>query len=241
MKGMHLPDNIKKVIDEFVNNLESVYGDGLVSAVLYGSAASGEYAFKHSNVNMMIVLKDASLDNLGKISHFINKRKFMIINPLFFTEDYIKRSTDTFPIEFMDMKENHLVLKGKDVLKDINIDTAHLRFQCEQELKLKIINIKRYYLRTGDKAMLEGFLFKSLSSSIHILRNLIRLKGKIPPYTKEEVLDQAAQEFGIDIVPLRKILDAKNKNLKLDRSGIGDLYSSLIKTLEAASDKVDHL
>ena len=241
MKEMNLPNNVKKVIDEFVKNLDSVYGDNLISVMLYGSAASGEYTLKHSNVNMMIILKDTSLDNLAKISQFINKRKFMVINPVFFTEDYIKCSTDTFPIEFMDMKENHIVLKGKDVLKDINIDIRNLRFQCEQELKSKIINIKRLYLRTTNTTLLRKLLFKSVSSSAHILRNLVRLKGKEPSYKKEEVLNQVAQEFGINTAPLQNILDARNKNLKLSRPEIENLFISLIETLETASDKVDHL
>ncbi len=214
MKNMNLPDRVKKIIDEFSRELESVYGDGLISVVLYGSAASGEYARRHSNINVMVVLKDASLGNIVKISPVINKRRFAIINPVFFTEDYIKRSTDTFPIEFIDIKENYIILKGKDVIKDININMAHLRFQCEQELKSKMINIKRLYLRTANIKLLKELLFKSVSSGIHILRNLIRLKGKTPPYKKEEVLDQVRQEFGIDTMPLKKILDAKNGNIK---------------------------
>lgn len=241
MKEMNLPNKVKKVINEFVKNLESVYGDSLISVVLYGSAASGEYMLKHSNVNMMIILKDTSLDNLAKISQFINKHKFMVINPVFFTEDYIKHSTDTFPIEFMDMKENHIVLKGKDVLKDINIDIRNLRFQCEQELKSKIINIKRLYLRTVNTALLRKFLFKSVSASAHILRNLVRLKGEEPSYKKEEALNQVTQEFGINTTPLQNILDARNKNIKLIRPEIENLFTFLIETLETASDKVDHL
>ena len=58
-----------------------------------------------------------------------------MINPVFFTEDYIIRSTDVFPIEFLDMKENHVTLYGKDLFEAIAVDTKNLRFQCEQEIK----------------------------------------------------------------------------------------------------------
>ena len=84
MREINLPDNIKKTMDEFLRLLKGAYGDGLVSVVLYGSAASGDYSGRHSNINMAVILKDASIGSLSKMSAFINKRKFMIINPVFF-------------------------------------------------------------------------------------------------------------------------------------------------------------
>jgi predicted nucleotidyltransferase len=241
MQEIMLPDKTKKIINEFVEQLEGAYGDCLVSIILYGSAASGEYALRHSNINIAVILKDASLGSLSKISRLINKRKFLIINPVFLTEDYIRHSTDSFPIEFTDMKENHAILHGKDVLKGIVIDIKNLRFQCEQELKSKIINIKMAYLRATNSFFLKKLLFKSLTSSIHVLRNLIRLKGKVPPYGKEEALNQISREFGIDVAALQAILDARSKNLNLNRKKIDNLYTRLVETLEAISDKIDQL
>ena len=239
MKGMTLPGNIKKTIEGFIKSLKGIYGDDLISVILYGSAASGEYAGKHSNINIAVILKDTSLDVLSKASRILNKRKFLIMNPVFFTEEYVKRSTDVFPIEFIDMKENHVVLYGKDVLNEINIDVKNLRFQCEQELKSKIINIKRQYLMTTSTFMLKNLLFKSLTSSVHILRNLVRLKGKTPSYAKEEVLKAVVKEFDVDAAPLLTILDAKNRNARISRQEVDRLFNFLVETLENVSDKVD--
>lgn len=241
MKELGLPNNIKKIIGEFVGLLKGAYGDYLIAVILYGSAASGEYALRHSNINIAVILRDASLKSLSKISAILNKRRFLIINPVFLTEDYIKRSTDVFPIEFIDMKENHVVLHGKDVLKDIDINIKNLRFQCEQELKSKIINIKRAYLRTTNKFLLKKILFKSLTSSVHILRNLLKLKGKGPSYAKEGVLNEISREFGLDVAALQKIWDARSKNLNLSRGEITNLFTCLVETLEAIADKIDRL
>lgn len=238
---MNLPDNIKKAIDQFVALLKNAYGGELISVILYGSAASGEYARRHSNIDLAIVLKNASLGAISKTSRFINKRRFMMINPVFFTVDYIKHSTDVFPIEFTDMKENHAVLYGEDIFKDIEISTENLRFQCEQELKSKIINIKRAYLGAAGKEALKKTLFMAVTSSLYILRNLIRLKGLRPPHRKEEVLSDISREFGVDAAPLNKILSAKAGNISLSRGEITGLFSHLVETLETISSKVDQL
>lgn len=241
MKELNLPDKIKKIIDEFVGQLKGAYGEGLVSVILHGSVVSGEYASRHSNVNVAVILKDASIGSLSKVSGFINKRKFMIISPVFFTEDYIKRSTDVFPIEFIDMKENSLALYGRDLFKDIDIDIKNLRFQCEQELKSKIVNMKMAFLRSTDVSMLKKILFKSLTSSLHILRNLVRLKGKKPSYSRTDILKEVSLEFGVAIAPLKDILDLRSGNLNPCREKVIRLFARLVETLEAISDKVDRL
>lgn len=241
MEKLNLPCNIQKAVADFVVNLKNIYSDQLVAVVLYGSAASGEYAGRHSNVNLAVILKDTAIQSLKKASRFINKSRFSIINPIFFTEDFIKKSADVFPIEFLDIKENYIVLYGEDVFGDLQIDIKNLRFQCEQELKSKILNIKKLYLRMRDRAILKDLLFKSFTSSLHILRNLVRLKGKMPSYKKEDVLDEVAREFTVDVSALRKILDAKNKNIRLSNKDIDELFASLVETLEDISEKVDLL
>ena len=241
MKETNLPNGIKRVIDNFLGNLKDAYGESLVSVTLYGSAAIGEHGGSNSNINIAVVLKDASLGSLSKALSFINKREFSTISPVFLTEDYIRRSTDVFPIEFLDMKENHIVLYGKDVFSSIVVDIKNLRFQCEHELKSKMLNIKKLYLRVSSKRVLRELLFRSLTSTLHILRNLVRLEGRSPAYSKGDIIDEVSALFGIDVSIMKSILDAKNGNLKLNDKEIYSLFSGFVDTLEKISDKVDAL
>lgn len=238
MKDLNIPGKLKKNLEDFLQRLKEIYQEALVSIILYGSAASGEFVDKHSNLNVLAVLTNTDLENLNKASKVINK--FRMINPLFLTEDYIVNSLDIFPIEFLDMKENYFVLYGKDVLKDIHIDTKNLRFQCEQELKAKLINLKQLYLRINkEKVALRNLLFKSFTSILHILRNVLRLKGKIPPYKKEDIIKELHQEFQIDRGIWDKILAAKNKQIKLSAKEIEFLFINFVKELGKIVDVVD--
>lgn len=241
MGQLNLPQRLKNSLEDFTKKLKDVYGDGLISVILYGSAASGEFAAKRSNINLSIVLNDTSLDNLAKIAKIINMPRFQALNPFFFTEDYIARSTDVFPIEFLDMKENYALVYGKDVLKDIRIDIKNLRFQCEHELKAKLLNIKRLYLRTRNERELKNLMFQSFTSAMHLLRNLIRLKGKTPSYPKDTLIKEISKEFGIDGSIFDKIYAVKRGSIKLSYKEADALFCDFVKELEKAVEIVDKL
>ena len=240
MNGLKIPERIKNSIQRFIQGLKDIYQQDLVSVVLYGSAASGEFVDKHSNLNILVVLKNTDLENLKASQGII--RKSPMINPLFLTEGYIKSSTDIFPIEFLDMQENYFVLWGKDVLKDITVETSNLRFQCEQELKAKLVTLRQLYLRLNkNNPALRNLLFKSLTSTLHILRNILRLKGAKPPYLKTDILKEVFLKFHIDISLLQKLLALKNKQIKLNNKDIDDLFVNFVRELEKIVEIVDRL
>ncbi|MFA5145133.1 MAG: hypothetical protein WC723_03920 [Candidatus Omnitrophota bacterium] len=235
-----LNKELQNISQDFTLNIENIYKDNLVSVILYGSAASGEFINKHSNLNVLVVLKNADLDNLARASGLINKRRFRLIHPLFLSESYIRSSNDVFPIEFLDMKENYTVLSGSDALKNITIDTRNLRFQCEQELKAKIIALKQCYLRNSESAgQLSASLLKAFTSITHILRNVLRIKGRQPPYLKQDILKDLEAEFQIDKAAWEKILAAKNKQVKLNAKEAKRLFVNFVKDVEEITNFID--
>lgn len=238
MQQLNISDKLKNKIKNFIQGLKDNYQDELVSVVLYGSAASNEFIEKHSNLNLLIILRNTDLNSLKKASRLVNK--FRMISPLFLTEEYIKSSTDIFPIEFLDMQENYLVLFGKDVLKDIMVDTRNLRFQCEQELKVKLLNLKQLYLKVSrDKFALSRLLLKSVNSTLHILRNVLRLKQRKPPYLKQDILKELISEFQINAEVWEKVLSAKNKQVKLNLKDTNLLFRDFVSELERIVNIID--
>ncbi|MCX5698324.1 MAG: hypothetical protein NTX01_01310 [Candidatus Omnitrophica bacterium] len=240
MERLKIAGQYKNILRNLTQGLKGIYREELLSLILYGSAVSGEFVDKHSNLNLLAVLKNTDLEVIKKSSKFIHK--FKRINTLFLTEDYIANSTDIFPIEFLDMRENYFVLNGKDVLKDIQVDIRNLRFQCEHELKAKLIKLRQAYLLLNNNTpALRSLLFMSFTSVLHILRNVLRIKGRKPPYLKHEVLEKLALEFKIDIGVWGKILSAKNKKIKLTGRGIEQLFISFVRELELIVTIVDKL
>ena len=240
MEQLKIADRHKNILQSFTQSLKDIYPEELLSVILYGSAVSGEFVDKQSNLNLLVVLKNTDLEVIKKSSKLIHK--FKMFNTLFLTEDYVANSTDIFPIEFLDMQENYFVLYGKDVLKDIQIDIRNLRFQCEQELKAKLLKLRQTYLLINNNTpALRSLLFMSFTSVLHILRNVLRIKGRKPPYLKHEVLKELASEFKIDIHVWEKILSAKNKKIKLTGREIEQSFISFVRELESIVTIVDKL
>jgi len=191
---------VQKKFIPYLNAISDIHGDNIISVYIYGSAAGENYIPKASDINSVFVFKDLKFSifksSLNVVSSGIFKK---IAAPLFLTKAYINSSLDVFPIEFLDMKENHILLYGEDILCGLEIKGEHIRLFCEQQIKGKLIRIRQAYLEVGlKKKGLESLLRESLNSLIPIFRNLIRLKGKQPAVNKTEIIRQLCQMFELD-------------------------------------------
>lgn len=242
MREFNLAPKFKLSAEEFTRKLKGIYKEDLVSVILYGSAATGEFVAGHSDINLLVILKNAGLTNLIKADSLINAPKFRMIHPLFFSMEFFDSSLDVFPVEFLGIKENYIIVSGIDILKDISVDIRNLRFQCEHELKSKLINLKQSFIKLNkNKTALEDILFKTFISAIHILRNIIRIKGKQPFYLKQDIVKQAAQDLPLHMDIWLKILSAKNRQIKLSDKEVKELFIEFTGDLENIISAVDKL
>ncbi len=191
---------VQKKFIPYLKVISDMHRDNLISVYIYGSAAGGNYIPKVSDINSVFVFKDLKFSIFKSSLNVVSKGIFKkIAAPLFLTKAYIESSLDVFPIEFLDMKENHILLYGEDILSGLEIKGDHIRLFCEQQIKGKLIRIRQAYLEVGlKKKGLEALLKESLNSLIPIFRNLIRLKEKQPPVNKTEIIRQLCQIFGLD-------------------------------------------
>jgi len=240
MRNLLLPPKLEREINFFILGLRKTYKEDLLSVALYGSAASMEFIPAYSNLNVLVVLRSTNPSELKKATSLVNK--FKNLTPLFLTNVYILSSLDIFPIEFLDMQENYIHLHGKDFLKDILVDLKNLRFQCEHELKAKLLSLKQLYLGLSDRPVaLKEPLIRSFTSILHILRNVLRLKGRQPPYKKEDLLKEIAAHFKIEIIYWEKILATKLKKIRINKAQTEELFLAFVDNLEEIIQAVDAL
>jgi len=240
MSENNIPDRLNKKITIFTNQLKTVYLDDLESVILYGSGSSAEFVLNHSNLNFLIVLHNFNPATLKKAEKIVNS--FPHFEPLFLTQANINSSLDIFPIEFLDMKENYKVIYGQDILRNLSIDIKNLRFQCEQELRIKLIALRQLYCKSSShKRLLLSVLLKTYTSVLHILRNVLRLTGKPAPYKKDLIIHELSRTLSINVSVWQRILAIKNNSEKIALKDIDGLYAQFIEELDKWVEFVDKL
>ena len=238
-----LPPEVQIKFIPYLKTMISIHNRHLISVFIYGSSAGKNYIPKISDINSVFVFKElpfASLTaSLKAVSQGIPKR---IAAPLFLTSEHIETSLDVFPIEFLDMKENHVLMYGTDLLSGLIIKEEHIRLFCEQQIKGKLIRIRQAYLEVGlKKKGLEALLKESLNSLIPVFRNLLRLKGQKPPIEKTEIIKQLCQTFKLDeniFLPIYKDTSNDEKIADQDVVVFLEQYLTQIKELAAGVDRL---
>ena len=99
-----LPEKVIPVLRSYLKKMIEIQGNNLIAASVYGSAASGDFSPKSSDLNLLLICEKVDLPDLKKSLKLVDKgiRK-RITAPLFLTREYLKTSADVFPIEFSDM------------------------------------------------------------------------------------------------------------------------------------------
>ncbi|MFH1798717.1 MAG: hypothetical protein ABH844_05210 [Candidatus Omnitrophota bacterium] len=239
-----LPRNVEVVLTPLLDELIELYGEEIVSVFVYGSVTGSEYNAKASDINVAVVLKEVSLEKLKPVLKPVKKGMKNKINaPLFLTPSYIKMSLDTFPMEFMSMKDSRLVVAGEDILADINVRKEDLRRECEYQLKGKLLTIRQAYLEQALNRKGLGKLVKtSLRALMPVFQNLLRIKGQeVPPRAKEEILSRISAEFDVDVAAFLDVLrDNKDDGCIAGRAAESFL-GDFLKQLEILVETVDKM
>ncbi|MBN1840654.1 MAG: hypothetical protein JW883_00015 [Deltaproteobacteria bacterium] len=238
-----IPREPKEIFSSIVDDYRQIFGDDLVSIILYGSAASGEYVADRSDINFMIVLSDNGIDSLGKTFEVIAKwKKRNVATPLFVTEDYVRTSLDVFPVEYLNFQNSHVLVYGKDILSDLAFAPNFLRLQCEREIKGKLLLLREAFLETGGKGRyLQQLVSQSIQAFIAIFNGLLYLKGKELPRHKRKVISEVCETFDLDSALFEKLLDIKQKKLKPSGSELMKLFQAYLREVQRLWKLVDRL
>jgi predicted nucleotidyltransferase len=238
-----VPVNPEEIFQAVVKDYQTIFGSDLLSMILYGSGARGEYIPQKSDINFLILLSDNGINNLSKALEVVSRgHKSRVSTPLFLTKNYIQASLDVFPIEFLNLKSYYKVICGEDVLQDLVIEKKFVRLQCEREIKGKLLQLRQQFLETkGSKREIENLLARSAPTFYSIFRALLFLQDKAIPSGSKEMLSLVAHETGLNSSLFLDILKIKEGNKKLtavEAVSFMEAYIEQIKKLSAVIDEM---
>jgi predicted nucleotidyltransferase len=190
---------VSRVVDPFLTEADRALGPGY-SAVLYGSAARGDFIPGRSDINLILVLDEltpAILRSLGRA--FKGWRKSIQEPPLIMSRSEWSRASDAFPIEITDMRLSYQVLRGPDPLQGVQVDRTDLRKALEREFRGKLLRLRQGYATYApDPAALGALGLQSAATILVLLRGVLTLIGKPVPAEGNELAAAAAAAIGFD-------------------------------------------
>ena len=233
----------EKLIDEFVQRARTAAGANLVAAILYGSAAKGDYVAGSSDVNLLFVLRDSSFASIATLSPTVEwwrKQKHRV--PLLMTADEMRRSTDIFSIEFLDMQRTHRLLWGEDLLKTLEIPMRLHRLQLEYELREKTILLRQHLLVVaGNTDAKWDLLLQSLSAFGTLFRHALIALGDAGAGSKREAATALGSKLGIDVAVFGELLDIREHKKDRKVARVDDLFSRYLRLVEEVTGAVDRM
>lgn len=194
-------------LTRMVRALQEGLGPKLVSVVLYGSAARGDYHKARSDMNLLLVLEDLAVLTLEALTPAVTRWRARGHHaPRLFTQASLAESADVFPIEFLDIRSGRLVLQGDDPFAKIEIRAQNLRLQCERELREKLMRLQEGYVECHARRRdLEWLLTDSYASFVALFRGCLRLLGADAPQRNQEVVAAFCARALLDPAPFEEI------------------------------------
>lgn len=228
-------------LDELVAELSRVYGSGLRSIVLYGSAASGEQVEGRSDHNVLVIVDRIDRTRLHQMAEM--SRVWIEAGnplPLTLTQAEWARSADIFPIEYADILERHRVLKGESPFAGIQVNLGDLRLQVEHEAMGKLLRLRAGVMKAGTNAKRQSALMMdSLSALMVIFRAFMRLHGEVPPRDMHAVAKFVAARASFDAAAFDRVIALAREGRTLPAGDTESTLDAYVAGMEALVSYLD--
>jgi predicted nucleotidyltransferase len=229
---LKLSPSLQSRVETFVADVKASAGSALYSVLVFGSAARGGFDEGRSDIDVVIVLADASRKHLDALSNtLVSARNAARIECVILGKDEIPRAADVFPLFYDDIRAHHVLLFGEDPFSSLHISNAHRRLRIEQELREAQIRLRRAVVDgMGNPRSLGGAVTRKLRQIRGAAHALLALHGETVPDDLTSVLARASERWKVDTASLA---DAKK-----DPPAAHD---ALTKLLDLMIDDVDRL
>jgi hypothetical protein len=233
-------------LTELVRDLTEAAGPNLLAVILYGSAATGEFHAKHSDLNLLCLFDKLDADTLARLNP--TTRKWVRKGhppPLVFAASQLARAADVFAIELLDIKARHKVLQGADLLAGIDVPLALHHLQVERELRQALVRLREHYLAgDGDTKAVLGLMTASVSTFATLFRHAtVALGAPVADLQKllrkRDSIDHLAAMLGFSAVPFHTALDLREGKIDAGKVDAGVLFGEYLAAVSMVVNEID--
>lgn len=238
-----LPHDIQKRLQTYVKEVTGVFGAQLEGLLLYGSAVRGEFFPGRSNLNLLFLVSSydsAVLKQYSAVHHQWSKEQ--IVAPLFLTEEELHRSAAVFPLEFLEIQEQHRVLAGRDPFIGFHVKTDRLREAVVQGLTSHLLRLRQRYVEGGGgNEATTILLLLSITSTLPLLRGIQRLIRRPPLSRSDALIEDVAEQLKLDLQGFLDAWSLKRGQISPGPDEMPRLFDRYLQAAEALTRAVEQL
>lgn len=209
-----LPEALREPIRGYGQTVRSLAGTNVLSLTLFGAVAAGTFDPGLHTVRSVLVLQAVDLEMLRRFAKEGTRLgKARIGAPLIMTPEYIKTSVDTFPLELIEIQQQHLCLFGPDYFAGLTFEDPHVRHQCERELKTLLIGMRQAVLASGGRNKVLAEIETDVADRLmRTLRGLLWLHGHKEATPAVEVVAQIERALSKDLPGIRGAINERGRH-----------------------------
>jgi predicted nucleotidyltransferase len=200
----------------FAGDLKGALGERLLSVVLYGSVARGEWLEKVSDINVLVLLDDISGTSLAALSPVARRYAAQRVHPVIVEQREWQRASDVFGIELAEMQDWHELLSGEDPLMGLLVLPPALRLQAERELRGKLLQLHLGMAMAESPAQLGTLLAAALPALATYYRTALRLAERPVSPNTERTLREGCELTEADPAGVLRVLQARRARAPLE-------------------------
>jgi len=232
---------MEEKFSELIDWLKSAAATNLKAVVLYGSAVAGDFHERHSDLNILLVVEQASSAELEKL-HPIAEWWVKKGNPppIVFTMNELVRSADVFAIELLDIKRHHRMLYGADFFEGFDVPMNLHRLQVERELRTAWLRLREAILTAPHKNDVHlQLMLRSLSSFCVLFHHALIALQHGEAHGKREAVEAMATITGANPSGFQTILDFRAGKLKEKEIDVEATLHTYLEFVEVVTNEVD--
>ena len=236
-----LREEVRTPVAFLLSRLREDLGENLSSLSVVGSALTGDFHPKHSDINTVLVVGRRSHDLLKQLAGYgkaMGRRRLRA--PLLMTAEYIERSTDVFGVELLDFQLNHVVVYGTDPFVELSFRKEDVRLQCERQFKSALIKLRQGYVRgLGKPKIVSGLLMACIAELAVLLRAMLWLNDIDRPREALATLVAAARTFEFDDQTVRRVMTLKLAHTRPAADEVESLFEGVYHVIDHLGRTVD--
>lgn len=142
-----VPREVVEGLTQLCTSLRESAAEQLAGVILYGGVARGRYRPDKSDIDLAVILHDASAEVLQKIGPVLHRAwQAQRVEPLILALSNVPALASAFPVTLLDIQERHVCLWGTDPFQGLAPPIRDLRKRITQELWNLNLRLRRRLL-----------------------------------------------------------------------------------------------